>query len=384
MRLLYIYRELGNMNSGVNRKISAQVRYLSKYGIDSTIYPIIKTRAPTHLTDNRNRLLQIPGIKEFSSTFEKIYREYQCNKTLEVLISSLFSDDFIYLRTPYPSPHLSIILQKKRKCKIIIEYQDIEPNEYRSKGKYWYLLIDSLFGDALRRYTDAIVGVTEEITQYELKRSGETDKPHITIGNGIDSKSVPVRNFRENNNSQLHLICVANVSRWHGLDRLLNGMAIYRGNSHIFLHIAGEGADIPSLKQLVEKLNLQNHVIFHGFITGIDLDILFNSCHIAVGSLGIHRKGLTQTSELKAREYCARGIPYIIACADPDFPEDFSYIHKVPPDESPIDIEIISKFAREICAGRDHPQKMSAYAMEHLDWSIKMKKLKEFLESLEG
>jgi glycosyltransferase involved in cell wall biosynthesis len=279
------------MNSGVNRKISAQVRYLSKYGIDSTIYPIIKTRAPTHLTDNRNRLLQIPGIKEFSSTFEKIYREYQCNKTLEVLISSLFSDDFIYLRTPYPSPHLSIILQKKRKCKIIIEYQDIEPNEYRSKGKYWYLLIDSLFGDALRRYTDAIVGVTEEITQYELKRSGETDKPHITIGNGIDSKSVPVRNFRENNNSQLHLICVANVSRWHGLDRLLNGMAIYRGNSHIFLHIAGEGADIPSLKQLVEKLNLQNHVIFHGFITGIDLDILFNSCHIAVGSLGIHRKG---------------------------------------------------------------------------------------------
>lgn len=31
-----------------------------------------------------------------------------------------------------------------------------------------------------------------------------------------------------------------------------------------------------------------------------------------------------------------------------------------------------------------HPQKMRSYAEEHLDWSVKMKKLKGFLEALVG
>jgi hypothetical protein len=30
----------------------------------------------------------------------------------------------------------------------------------------------------------------------------------------------------------------------------------------------------------------------------------------------------------------------------------------------------------------DHPQKMRAYASKNLDWSVKMKKLKSFLETL--
>jgi len=32
----------------------------------------------------------------------------------------------------------------------------------------------------------------------------------------------------------------------------------------------------------------------------------------------------------------------------------------------------------------DHPQKMHRYAEEHLDWSVKMKRLKDFLEALVG
>ena len=152
----------------------------------------------------------------------------------------------------------------------------------------------------------------------ELKRSGKLNKPHITIGNGLDVNSVPIRIAKPyvDTELELHILCVANVSKWHGLDRLLKGMATYCSNTCIIFHIAGEGAQIPLLKQLVEKLNLQDSVIFHGFKTGDELDTLFNSCHIAVGSLGIHRIGLNEASILKAREYCARGIPYIIACAD--------------------------------------------------------------------
>ena len=55
---------------------------------------------------------------------------------------------------------------------------------------------------------------------------------------------------------------------------------------------------------------------------------------------------------------------------------------RVPPDESPIDIDPVIDFAQKICSDPDHPKKMRKYAEENLDWSIKMKKLKGFLESL--
>ena len=125
-------------------------------------------------------------------------------------------------------------------------------------------------------------------------------------------------------------------------------------------------------------------VIFHGFTTGHDLDILYDQCHLAAGSLGMHRKGLTMTSELKSREYCARGIPFIIACGDSDFPDDFPAILKLPPDESPIDMHQVILSASVISRDTDHAQKMRRYARENLDWSVKMKKLKVFLESLAG
>jgi uncharacterized protein YozE (UPF0346 family) len=96
----------------------------------------------------------------------------------------------------------------------------------------------------------------------------------------------------------------------------------------------------------------------------------------------MHRKGLTQTSELKAREYCARGIPYIISCADPDFPDDFPFIQRLLPDDSPVSIEKIIEFAQKVYKDPEHPQKMRAYAVEHLEWVVKMKILKAFLETL--
>ena len=156
---------------------------------------------------------------------------------------------------------------------------------------------------------------------------------------------------------ELRLLFVANVNRWHGLDRLIRALATYAGPTIVTLNIAGDGAGLPHLKKLTNEFNLTDRIIFHGLKTGDDLDNLFNCCHIAVGSLGIHRKGLTQTSELKAREYCARGIPYIIACTDPDFSDDFPFIHRIPSDESPVYIEEIIDFAQKVCGNQGIPRR---------------------------
>lgn len=354
---------------------------LIKQGIDALVFSICTADDK----DNPSRLITsvlIPGTKRPKGIVGKIYREWRVNKEIKNIIQSLSEHDVLYTRIFYPSPQLSRILKQPRACKIVIEYQSIEPLEYRLIGKYWYLPIDFLFGNSIRRYTDGIVGVTNEITQYEVARAGDPQKPHITIGNGFAVQSVPVRHSPHYNGENLHILCVASVSRWHGLDRLLQGLSTYRMTLKVTLHIAGNGAELPHLQKLAADLGISDRVIFHGFLTGEPLDALFDLCHIAVGSLGIHRKGLTQTSELKGREYCARGIPYIIACADPDLPADFPYILCPPADESPIDIDQVAAFTKRVFADPNHSERMRHYAEEYLDWSVKMKKLKDFLEML--
>lgn len=383
MRFVYVCRSFDIQNTGVHKKISAQVKHLANHGIDSIIYSISAGNSQQY-TEKGIKQALIPNAERSSGVISKIRREYQINLAFKNIISALNAQDIIYLRIPYPSPHISRILRQPRACKIVIEYQTIESFEYQLKGKYWYLLIDFLFGNAIRKYTDAIVGVTNEITQYEVSRSGDYNKHHITIGNGFDAASTPVRRPPDYDGGDLHLLCVANVSRWHGLDRLLQGLAAYDGTPKVILHIGGDGSELPQLHKLTNELGIGDRVIFHGFTTGKALDDLFDQCHVAVGSLGIHRIGLKEASILKAREYCARGIPFIYGIADPDFPVDVPYILHLPADESPINIDQVLAFAQEVCADPDHPQKMRRYAEEHLDWSVKMKQLKEFLGALVG
>jgi hypothetical protein len=47
-----------------------------------------------------------------------------------------------------------------------------------------------------------------------------------------------------------------------------------------------------------------------------------------------------------------------------------------------VDLKKVSEFAHRVCRDPEHPQKMRTYAAEHLDWSVKMKTLKTFLETL--
>jgi glycosyltransferase involved in cell wall biosynthesis len=301
------------------------------------------------------------------------------------LMESLDKENIFYLRYPYPLFFFFYILIKKRKkCKLVTEHNTIEVEEFRLNiyRSFYLYFIDSILGKLSRQYADAIVGVTEEITNHEIAIACDPDKPHITIGNGIDTKRIKLRKPPRSPCSKLQLLCVASFSRWHGIDRIINGLADYAGATRVILHIVGEGIELENLKRLSNECQVENDVIFHGFLKGEALDKLFDMCHIAIGSLGIHRKGLNMTSELKIREYTARGIPFVCSAVDQDFPNKFPYIKSVPGDDSALDIEEIIRFAEDVYSDPEHHINMRAYAEENLDWSFKMKMLKEFCEGL--
>ena len=92
---------------------------------------------------------------------------------------------------------------------------------------------------------------------------------------------------------------------------------------------------------------MEDYVILYGKQHGKTLDQIFNWCDMGIGSLGRHRVGIQQIKTLKNREYAARGIPFVYSETDSDF-DNRPYVLKAPPDESPIDIQQVIDFYKNL------------------------------------
>lgn len=384
MKFIYFHYSERDLNYGQNKKVLSQCIYLIKNGLDVSL-SIVVGQDTNDLNQDfiKVKKLAVLGLSTGSNMLLRIRRQNEVRKILINLMESASISDIIYLRYPYPLFYMLLPFSRHgSKCKIVNEHNTIEHKEFKLVGSYLSLFIDLLVGDSMRRKADGIVGVTDEITSYEVRRSGDLKKPHVTIGNGIEVNKIKLRKPPDFINQELQLLCVATFSRWHAIDRLLRGLVLYEGSRKVRLCIVGDGPELHNLRIMVKDLKLDEYVIFTGILGGCILNDLFDKSHIAVGSLGLHRIDMKEGSILKAREYCARGIPFLYGCSDPDFPNDFPYIMRIAGDETPINIEEIICFAEKVYSDPEHHIKMRAYAEEKLDWSFKMKKLKEFCETL--
>jgi glycosyltransferase involved in cell wall biosynthesis len=267
-----------------------------------------------------------------------------------------------------------------RGAKIITEHQSFEYHELVNQKRYHLAFCEKLFGKKCLHNVYGAVGVTKEIAEYEKSRSSKFKI--AVVPNGIDVSSYPIkkRSTYDSKNG-LDVLFVGAVSDWHGIDRFIKGMSISQAKT-LRLHIVGDGSGVTNLKQIVMKDKLDEKVIFHDFKIGKELDDMFDKCQIAIGSLGLHRLDLSESSVLKVREYCARGIPFIYSPIDEDFPEYFHYRMKVSPDDSPIDIRKVIDFSKRVLSERQCSERMRDYAEKKLEWDVKIKKLSIFLDEI--
>ena len=244
------------------------------------------------------------------------------------------------------------------------------------------LLIDQYYRKDLYRFMDVMVTFSDAQEIFGQRT--------INISNGVDFDSIPLHqpSAISHQPSSLHLIGVAEVHYWHGFDRVMAGIGEYyerlevRGERlkmpDVFFHIVGgvhpaymDGVPkSPGFKNIIDKYNISNYVIFHDAIFGQQLDDIFNQCQFAIGSLGRHRSGITVIKTLKNREYATRGIPFIYSEQDSDFDHQ-PYIIKAPADESPIDIQQIIDFMADFNMKPEEIRK----TVEPLQWKYQMKKV---------
>lgn len=367
-----IYLDLSNIQNkeyGFRKKITGQINALRKLG-----HNVILLDSSQFHNDTGN----------IKSNNKSLYNVFRIRKKLIDKCSMLIEAkdyDLIYVRYPSGDP-IFAKFAKKYGSIMITEHQTMELKEQKVLGKRLKYIMEKFYGKRIRRKVAAIVSVTSEVGNYQHKYYKMKNKNSFILGNGIDVSAVPVRNMPVFDGSSLSLLSVAHVAHWHGLDRIIKGLANYNGEMKINFDVVGDGLELNELKKLVKQLNLEETVLFHGFIPHSKLDLFFDCCHIAVGSLGIHRKGAKETAELKAREYCARGIPFICSAEDNDFRSKFPYRLKVPANEKAINLEALITFCKSVFNGRNHALEMREYAKRYLDWSVKMKKLLVFLDEI--
>lgn len=388
-----VYFALVSSNfGGVEQKIIAQFDALQALKAKIKLF-LISSYAPGE--SFAFEIEKRPGVTILINSPEKVKNPWARRKEKFDLISSVLLDydpknTIIYFR--YPSSDLLFhrFLKKNMVFKFVTEHQEVE-NKLRLgllTNTFKEDIFDFAYGTSVRKIITGFVGVSSQYLENQisyLKRNIRSKKHFLINGNGIDTAKFSIRNYPFFEGQTLKLLFVGSGYKNQGLHRLLISMEDYYSNNfkvRIIVHVAGITLEKTYLKKYLRNTTVRESVVFHGFLPPNEIDHLANVCHIAINSLSVHILGQKITSTLKSREYFARGMPFITSSSDDDFDDKNPYILKVSEDENPFDIHELINFASKLNDDPKHPQKMRQYAISHLDWSVKMKRLLTFYEKI--
>lgn len=353
-------------SGGIKNKVFAQVKAFEELGLKTDLFYF----------ENKNIILHTQEETVVKTTHNKIsFLSYLYGGFLKKI--DIRSYDYIYIRHFLTNPLFLILLTlikiRNKKIKIFMEIPTF-PYQFEfnlmSFKKQLEQKIDKFCTYFFRFFIDKIVTFSSKPNIFGI--------PTIKTDNGIDSEKFGIVHTADFDGKNLELLGLANVQPWHGLDRIINGLAIYLNTNppiNIKFHIVGSGGELDNLKNLVLRKGLSEHVIFHGFVTGDNLIAMFERCHVGIGSLGMHRINVAkgETSALKSREYASRGLPFVIAYEDRGFPEKFPLLLNLEASESAIDIQKIVKFYLDIQSIEKYSEILNQYAKDNLTWKAKLK-----------
>ena len=362
--LLY-YKSSSEDHSGVGLKIRNQIKAFNDAGLhcEEIVLPLEESKW-------NSLVYRLP----FSNVFPRwVYKE------------EFDSADFLYFRRPYVmTTAMRRVLKKARKrnpkIKIVIEIPTYPYDpEYRF-DKLWGLLQakDRYNRKRMKGIVDYYAMLDDMDTVFGL--------PVLRFVNGIDVESISKRVPVETNGNEIHLCAVAMFKEWHGYERIIEGMKVYYhngGKRNLIIHFVGDGNETKLYKEQIKLCALDDHFIFHGFLEGEALDEVYNISTLALGSFGMYKIGIHESSNLKSRESVARGIPSVTGCPTDIFPSGYPYCLEFPNDPSPVDMQKVIDFHDRIYSEGQTPviETIREYAYKTVSIQTAMKNVIDFLRS---
>lgn len=348
--------------NGVNQKIRNQVKGLKENGVIVNLQ--VLNRAP--------KLIRILPF----STSSWCYNQINITDDVDAVYIRFLSTDFQILRTfrkwKIENPRLKIILEMP-------SYPNDQ--ELREILPILFYFRERIYRKYLKKYVDVVAIYSKYDSVFGI--------PALKVVNCIDVDGVSKLGNHCYHNNQLNILIVATVSKYHGCDRVINGLKDYYSNKEndkqkVIFHLVGHGPEIKELKNMVASMKLENVVLFYGVKTGEELKKLYEIADIGVDGLGAHRKGDNWFATLKSREYLAKGLPFITEYDLPSEVDDISkYLFKVPSDDTPINIEaLVDHFSANCACGIEKMRnEMHVCAKNYCDYIVAMKPIAEWLNN---
>lgn len=383
MRALYIvfFDLKSDKFLGVNKKIKAQSDALKK--LDCKVdYIYISNKKIVHIEKDRE--------KQYKAKSAITYYRKDMYKVLKNYIN-LKKYDFVYSRQDTPIDLYSIKMQRLFEKNHVKHFCEIPT--YPLKGGYILRLKGDIKNRNILKFILRTGGYLIHILASNILRYTNitlvTFMPYrkiwgvetIQLDNGVNLEENKLIDKQKSN--VLRLIVVANISEWHGIDRLIEGIRIYKengGKREILFKIIGKTDLSEKYKELVQQYKLSNIIKFLGTLDGKRLDNEFKTSDVAISSLGLHRMKIESGSTLKTKEYCARGIPFILSYNEKEIKEDCKFVLRFPPNDMPIDVNKIFDFYDSIKDDVDLPNEMRKFACKNYSWDKQMYKIIDFLE----
>lgn len=320
-------QSIKNDNSGISRKIRSQIKTFNESGLNCSelVIPISK-----------NRFLSI------------LYRIPFCNVLpIWKYVPEFSNADYLYMRRPFVmTVFMRKLLKKIRKknlnIKIVIEIPSFPyDKEYDSYKFKWLILWNDRYNrKRMKGLVDYYATLSDDKTLFGL--------PTIKIKNGIDIEAIEPKKSLCTNDNTFHICAVAMFKEWHGYERFLYGLSSYYkngGTRNIVCHFVGEGSELAKYKKIVLENSLDKYVVFHGFMSGDELQNIYDISDLALGVFGMYKKNNSLSCDLKSREALARGIPMVTGCmTDVFLTGEFKYYLEFPNDDSILDIQRIIDF----------------------------------------
>lgn len=345
---------------GVAKKINFQIKSFHNYNIKVDKIYLNKC----NLYKNKRNIYKI------------IKRPYHINfhrKVLEEYNDLIDNYDFVYIRYSYGDLFFYRLIKKLSKnIKVIIEIPTF-PFDYESSGKIKGKIlgiINKYICSHLNKYVFRVATTNNIDKIFKIET--------IKINNAIDIDCIRVKENNKKNN-EVRLVGIANIQKWHGYDRVINGLYEYykerKGNTNVYFHIVGEGREKYNLKKLVESLDIKENVIFEGAKSGEELDKLLDKMDIGVSSLSLFR-GAIGGDPIKTKEFIGRGFPVILGYNDKLVDMSKSFVKKVSENDESIDInDILAWYYSLDVSSTD----ISKYAIDNLSWDKQIYKIVEVL-----
>ena len=364
MKILFLIFHGFDPNNGISKKISYQLEAFKANGHEAHLCYMDENGSKRRIADDT-------VIADYGNGKKgKILKRTEFGSIVDYAITQHI--DFVYIRSNHNANPFTINMVKRMKkagMKVVMEIPTYPyDQEYFNKSMRRQLIQDKLFRNMFARQLDAIVTFSEEDYIFGQQT--------IRISNGIDFNSVRMKKKSHHPDNELHLIGVAEIHRWHGFDRVIQGLAEYYTKPRdlkVYFHVVGyffSPVEEDEITGIIKKHHLEPYIILYGKKHGKELDEIFDQCDFGIGSLGRHRVGIDHIKTLKNREYAARGIPFIYSETDTDF-DNRPYVLKMPAGETAIHIEDIISFYRQLTIT---PQQIRD-SIEDLSWKHQMEKV---------